>query len=114
MEFHYNIVDLAKRNTNFREILATANHSQIAVISIPISEETGMEVHKVDQIYIFVEGEAEATLNDRTFPIRTQDLVLVPAGTRHNFKNTGTKDLQLYTIYAPAQYPQNLVEEVKM
>ena len=28
----------------------------------------------------------------------------IPAGTRHNFRNTGAEPLVLYTVYAPPEH----------
>ncbi len=33
--------------------------------------------------------------------VKAHTLVAVPAGTRHNFINTGTTPLKLFTIYSP-------------
>ena len=32
------------------------------------------------------------------------DLVAVPAGTVHNFRNTGVNPLVLYTVYGPPEH----------
>ena len=64
MAFNEDIVGRAKRNTYFREVLATGPHSQVVVMSIPPGGEIGEETHNdVDQILDFVEGEGVAILD---------------------------------------------------
>jgi len=40
-------------------------------------------------------------------------LVHVPAGMRHNFVNTGSLDLKLYTVYAPPQHAPGTIHRTK-
>lgn len=88
--FHDNIIQLTKKNKYFREVLATGTYSQLVVMSIPPGEEIGEEIHKtVDQIFFFVEGDAEAIVNDEIVDINKQDVVFVPAVAKHNIKNIG-------------------------
>jgi len=37
----------------------------------------------------------------------------VPAGTRHNFLNSGETPLRLYTVYAPPQHAPGTVHRTK-
>jgi mannose-6-phosphate isomerase-like protein (cupin superfamily) len=39
--------------------------------------------------------------------------VVVPAGTKHNFINTGEGDLKLYTIYSPPNHRDGVVHNTK-
>ena len=39
--------------------------------------------------------------------------VFVPAGTRHNFVNTGEGDLRLYTVYAPPQHAHGTIHRTR-
>ena len=58
-------------------------------MSLAPGEEIGEEVHAgVDQTLVFVAGEGSA-IRDGVQPIATNSLYFVPAGTRHNFVNTG-------------------------
>jgi mannose-6-phosphate isomerase-like protein (cupin superfamily) len=66
-----------------------------------------------DQILYFVEGECEATLNGETRSLVEHDIVYVPAGTEHNFVNSGQTDLKLFTVYAPPQHPDGTVHATK-
>ncbi|MGA9217744.1 MAG: cupin domain-containing protein, partial [Nitrososphaeraceae archaeon] len=91
--FVKNIVSLAKENTNFRQEIKTANHTQVVLMSLKPGEDIGLEVHKtIDQILVFVQGSGEANISGQKFPIKEGDLAFVPAGTPHDFTNTGNTD----------------------
>jgi mannose-6-phosphate isomerase-like protein (cupin superfamily) len=96
------IVQLARGNDAFRREIATGEHSQVVAMTIPPGEEIGEEVHEEnDQLLVFIDGRGEAVL------------VLVPAGTRHNFINTGDEPLRLVTVYAPPEHAPGTVHQTK-
>lgn len=112
--FDLDIAEQAQRNTFFRQVLSTGQHSQVVVMCIPPGGEIGDEVHEtVDQVLIFVEGVGEAILNGERGAVLPGRLVFVPAGTRHNFVNTGSVDMRLYTIYAPPEHAPGTVHRTK-
>jgi mannose-6-phosphate isomerase-like protein (cupin superfamily) len=114
MAFNEDIVERAKRNTYFREVLATGPHSQVVVMSIPPGGEIGEETHTdVDQVLVFVSGEGAAILDGERSRVGPDRLVQVPAGTRHNFVNTGSADMRLYTVYAPPQHAPGTIHRTK-
>ena len=114
MSFNEDIVKRAKANSYFREVLATGPHSQIVVMSIPPGGEIGSEVHPdIDQVLVFVQGEGEAILDGQKSAVAVDRLVHVPAGTRHNFVNTGKTGLRLYTIYAPPEHAPGTIHKTK-
>jgi mannose-6-phosphate isomerase-like protein (cupin superfamily) len=112
-QFNPNIRELAKDNTDFRREILTNEHSQVVLMSIEPGDEIGEETHDVDQLLAFVKGEGEAVLDGETTAIEKGSLVAVPAGTRHNFINTGTKPLKLYTIYSPPEEAPGTVHHTK-
>ncbi len=113
MPFNEDIQKLALENTYFRKVLFTTDRSQVVVMSVPPGGEIGEEIHKVDQILIFVKGEGKAVLNDQPLPFKANHLIVVPAGTKHNFINTGSTDLKLFTIYAPPQHEPGVIDKTK-
>ncbi len=114
MSFQANIKDLAKENTFFRKVIYTGKYSQLVLMSIPSGGEIGEETHEtVDQTLFFVNGNGEAVLEGKSKPIGKGDVVFVPAGALHNFKNTGDDDLKLYTIYSPPNHPDGTIHKTK-
>lgn len=114
MSWTGSITDAARDNADFRRVLSTGPHAQLVVMSIPAGGEIGEEVHdNVDQVVSIVEGNGEAVLDDVPSQIGDGDLVLVPAGTKHNVRNVGTGDLKLYTVYAPPEHPHGTVHRTR-
>lgn len=112
-KFNQDIVQLTKDNTDFRRVVLTGQNSQLVLMSIQPGEDIGEETHHVDQVLVFVAGTGEAVLNGEKSAVSANRLVVVPAGTRHNFINTGDEPLKLYTIYAPPEEPDGLVHKTK-
>lgn len=112
-QFNDNIRKLAKENTDFRREILTNEHSQIVLMSIEPGDEIGEETHDVDQVLAFVKGEGEAVLDGKRSRIEKGSLVAVPAGTRHNFVNTGSTPLKLYTIYSPPEEAPGTLHRTK-
>ncbi len=101
--FNKDIVPLTRTNAYFRQEILTNEHSQVVLMSDEPGDDVGEETHDVDQVLVFVEGEGESVLNGERGRIGAGSLVSVPAGTRHNFINTGATPLKLYTVYAPPE-----------
>ena len=108
------IIRLAMENSSFRRVLVTGQNSQVVLMSVPPGGEIGEEVHDhVDQVLVFVTGTGEAILGGDRSPVGPGRLAFVPAGTRHNFVNSGHEDLKLYTVYAPPEHAPGTVHETK-
>ncbi len=113
MHYHDNILDAVRSNANFRTVLATGAHAQVVAMSLKPGEDIGSEVHAVDQVLVFVEGTGDAILNGAATPVSPGHLVYVPSGTTHNFVNTGSTPMKLYTFYAPPEHPDGTVHATK-
>jgi len=111
--YHSNIEKLTLENTDFRRVLYTAPHSQLVLMSILPGEDIGTEVHHVDQFFRFEAGEGKSIIDGQEFLVKDGDVVLVPAGAKHNFINTGTVPLKLYTVYAPANHIDGRIHHTK-
>jgi mannose-6-phosphate isomerase-like protein (cupin superfamily) len=112
-KFNQDIVQLTRDNTDFRRVVLTEKHSQVVLMSVEPGDDIGEETHKVDQVLVFVAGSGEAVLNGEKSQIGANRMVVVPAGTKHNFINTGSEPLKLYTVYAPPEEPEGLVHKDK-
>jgi mannose-6-phosphate isomerase-like protein (cupin superfamily) len=107
------IIELTRKNKNFRKVLSTNKHSQVVLMSIEPGDDIGEETHTVDQILVFVEGEGQSVLDGKRAAVKAGSMVQVPAGTKHNFINKGEEPLKLYTIYAPPEEEEGLVHKTK-
>jgi len=110
---HYTIATVAEQYADFRRVLWTGEHSQLVIMTIPPDGEIGEEIHEVDQILTFVSGVGEALVSGEKRNVAPGDLVVVPAGRKHNFVNTGPNPLVLYTVYAPAEHADGAVHRTK-
>ncbi|PIT89121.1 MAG: cupin domain-containing protein [Candidatus Levybacteria bacterium CG10_big_fil_rev_8_21_14_0_10_36_7] len=109
-----NIIQKAKENTFFRQVLETGDKTQIVIMSIPKGGEIGEEVHPDnDQVLFLAEGQGETILNEQKTAFEQGDIVLVRAGIKHNFVNTGEKDLKIITTYSPSHHPAGTVHKTK-
>jgi mannose-6-phosphate isomerase-like protein (cupin superfamily) len=111
---HFTIATVAERSDDFRRVLWTGERTQLVIMTIPPGGEIGEEVHEgIDQILTFVSGTAEARVSGETKAVAAGDLVVVPAGTKHNFVNTGPNPLVLYTVYGPPDHADGAVHRTK-
>lgn len=111
---YQNIQQSALENNNFRKVLFTNKHSQVVLMSLLPGEDIGREVHDVvDQVLVFVKGTGQAVVGSEKHDIGAGDMFAVPAGTEHDFINTGDEALKLFTVYSPPEHPDGVVQATK-
>jgi mannose-6-phosphate isomerase-like protein (cupin superfamily) len=111
---NFSIATEAEKSPDFRRVLWTGEHSQLVIMTIPPGGEIGEEVHEdVDQILTFVSGTGKAIVSGAEKNVAQGDLVVVPAGKKHNFLNTGPNPLILYTVYGPPEHADGAVHKTK-
>lgn len=108
-----NIEKETLENTDYRRVLYTAKNSQLVLMNIQPGDEIGEETHHLDQFLRIEQGEAKAILDGVEHELKADYAVVVPAGTRHNFINTGSEELKLYSIYSPPEHKDGIVEHTK-
>ncbi|EHL01188.1 hypothetical protein M7I_2881 [Glarea lozoyensis 74030] len=81
-------------SSEFRKVLWTGLYSQVVIMTIPVGGDIGDEVHTVDQALTFTSGKGMATINGKDQAVEAGDLMVVPAGTQHQFVNTGDSPLE--------------------
>lgn len=115
-----NIDRAVRTNPFFRTALWTGGHLQITLMSIPVGEDIGLEVHPhLDQFIKIEDGCAHVMMGKNKEEWTCQQkagsgcAVLVPAGTWHNIVNIGCVPLKLYSVYAPPQHPFGTVHKTK-
>lgn len=101
-------------NDDFRQVLYTGKNLQLVVMTLQPGEEIGEEVHEDrDQFFRFEEGEGEVLIDGKTHKVEDDFGVIVPAGARHNVRNTGDDPLKLYTLYGPPEHKDGVVHKNK-
>ncbi len=118
--FVVNINTASKQNNNYRMALWTGHHLQVTLMSLKPGEDIGLEIHPhLDQFLRIEKGRGVVHMgrsrDNLNFVRRVSDdsAIMVPAGTWHNLRNTGSSPLKLYSIYAPPQHPYGTVQATK-
>jgi len=108
------IEDRTEANPDFRRVLYTGPHLQLVLMALQPGEALGEEVHAgTDQYFRVEEGTGTVWIDGDETRIDTDMVVIVPAGARHNLKNTGHRPLKFYTLYAPPEHPVGTVHHTK-
>ena len=108
------IEKLTTSNADFRRVLYTGKNLQLVLMALKPGEEIGEEVHEDrDQFFRVEAGEGEVLIDGRTQAIRSEMAIIVPAGARHNVRNTGAQPLKVYTIYGPPEHKHGTVHRTK-
>jgi mannose-6-phosphate isomerase-like protein (cupin superfamily) len=92
------------------QVLHTTSRSQTAVMTLSADGQSSeeMNVHtKSDQVLLVVVGEIEAEVGDDRKTMHAGDSCVVPAGTKHRFRNAGKEPALTFNVYSPPEYPAN-------
>ena len=109
-----NIEDLTEASADFRRVLYTGKQLQLVLMAIEPGEEIGEEVHPDrDQFFRIEEGTGEVWIDGRRTKVESDFGILVPAGARHNIRNTGDEPLKLYTLYGPPEHADGTVHATR-
>jgi len=109
-----NLLQQAKANSYFRQVLETGKHTQVVIMSIPPGGEIGEEVHPDnDQVLYLVDGAGQVVLEGQAADFNVGDLVLVPSGTKHNFISKDDAAMKIITTYSPPHHPDGTVHKTK-
>jgi mannose-6-phosphate isomerase-like protein (cupin superfamily) len=95
-------------------VLYTGAHLQLVLMSLEPGEDIGLETHEdTDQFFRVEEGKGMVSIDGTETPIESDSGIVVPAGARHNVRNTGKETMKLYTIYAPPHHEDGTVHHTK-
>lgn len=109
-----NIEERTVENEDFRRVLYTGKNLQLVLMTLKPGEEIGEEVHEDrDQFFRVEEGRGEVLIDGKANPVEDDFAVIVPAGARHNVRNTGDEPLKLYTLYGPPEHKDKVVHKTK-
>jgi mannose-6-phosphate isomerase-like protein (cupin superfamily) len=109
-----NIEKRTVENEDFRRVMYTGHNLQLVLMTLPPGCDIGEEVHPDrDQFFRIEEGNGAVDIDGVANEVRDDFAVIVPAGARHNVRNTGTEPLRLYTIYAPPEHKDGIVQSTK-
>jgi mannose-6-phosphate isomerase-like protein (cupin superfamily) len=104
-------------NDSYRSVAWTGRYLQVTLMSIPVGQSIGLEVHpETDQFLRLEAGKGRCVMgpseDQLDFQPDVEDdwSIQVPAGVWHDVVNTGDEPLRLYAVYAPVHHAQGIVQ----
>ena len=112
--FKSNIEKDTLENENFRKVLYTSKHLQLVLMTLKVGEDIGSEIHASnDQFFRFESGSGKCVIDGNEHKVKEGDVIVVPAGARHNIINEGVNELKMYTIYGPPNHQDGTIRTTK-
>ena len=113
--FKDNIEKETLANENFRKVLYTGKHLQLVLMSLEAGEDIGEETHPdTDQFFRFESGTGTCVIDGNEYSVAAGDVIVVPAGAKHNIINTGTAaSFKMYTLYGPPNHKDGTIRATK-
>lgn len=113
--FNGNIEQLTMKNSNFRQVLYTAKHTQLVLMCLKPGEDIGVEIHNEnDQFFRFESGQGKVIIDGNEYEVGDGSAIIVPSGAEHNVINTSdAEELKLYTLYSPPHHKDGIVRKTK-
>ncbi|HEY0680045.1 MAG TPA: cupin domain-containing protein [Chitinophagaceae bacterium] len=113
--FKTDIEKATSMNSNFRKVLYTSKHMQLVLMSLLPGEDIGLETHPSnDQLFRFEQGHGKCIIDEKEYDVKEGDLIIVPAGAKHNFINVDKADeLKMYTVYSPPHHKDGIIRATK-
>ena len=111
---HFEIATVAEQSADFRRVLWTGEHTQLVIMTIPPGGEIGEEEprrERPDPVVRQRHREGRRVRQEKK--VKAGDIVVVPAGKKHNFVNEGPNPLVLYTVYGPPDHADGAVHKTK-
>ncbi|TCL55374.1 mannose-6-phosphate isomerase-like protein (cupin superfamily) [Kineothrix alysoides] len=107
-------------NNYFRTARWTCKNMQLALMSVPVGTDIGLDVHQTSDQFFYIEqgsalvvmGSCQNCLQYQAH-IKEDYAVMVPAGIWHNIINTDSIPLKMFTIYAPSLHPHGSTYRTK-
>ncbi len=89
-------------------VLQTTERAQTAMMTLSAGQASGSkaEGHKEsDQVLLLLEGELTGEVGGKKVCLTKGDVIVIPAGVKHRFKNEAAADAVTFNVYAPPEYP---------
>ena len=101
------LTNISKANDWF-EVLQTTERTQTATMTLAPGQASGSsaEGHEnSDQVLLMLEGELAGEVGSERPKLRKGDVLVIPAGVKHRFENTGSTPAVTFNVYSPPEYP---------
>jgi mannose-6-phosphate isomerase-like protein (cupin superfamily) len=102
-------VDVAniRRAKEWFEVLQTGDQSQTAMMTLAPGKSTGdkAEAHEEsEQVLLVLEGALDGEIGERKTKLSRGDVIVIPAGVKHRFTNSGETAAVTFNVYSPPEY----------
>ena len=90
------------------EVLQTEPQAQTAVMKLEPGGASGETLNshaQSAQVLLVVEGEVEAEVGGDQQTLHVGDVVVIPPGVPHRFRNRSAAPVLTFNVYAPPEYP---------
>lgn len=86
--------------------------ADVAVIAEKIApgDAIPLHVHRIDEVIMYLSGEANVKVGDDSYDVAGGDLVFIPAGQVHGTRNTGTGVVEIRAFFPSAKLDITYVE----
>jgi quercetin dioxygenase-like cupin family protein len=84
-----------------------AEQSATIYFAVPPGERLGKHVDTAEETQVIIGGTGELLLDDGAKPIKKGDVFVLPEGTSHDLRNTGTEDLRVIAFFSKPQVEQH-------
>ena len=99
-------------------VSASNGATQLCIFEQWVAPGTGAPTHShpVEEVLTVREGEAEVWIGEQRLTVRAGQSLIVPAGRKHGFRNSGTGTLHLHAVLASPVFeatPEGAAEPVR-
>lgn len=89
-----------------------SDQSASIYFAMPPGKRLGRHTDTVEETQFILSGSGELLLETGTKPVRAGDLAVLPEGTVHDLRNTGSEDLRVIAFFSAPQVEQHWNEDV--
>lgn len=84
-----------------------AEQSATIYFAVPPGDRLGKHVDTAEETQFVVSGQGELLLDEGPRPIRPGDVFVLPEGTSHDLRNTGSEDLRIIAFFSKPEVEQH-------
>ena len=108
------IGQMSNENENFRTVVYTDAKLQLVLMKLNPNEDIGEETHQhVEQVLAITSNSGMSVLDGVERPIKQGDIVIVPAGVKHNIVNGPGEAMKIITTYVPPNHIDGTIHKTK-
>jgi quercetin dioxygenase-like cupin family protein len=75
----------------------------VVVEEIAVGDAIPLHRHRIDEVLLFLGGDASVRVGGDTYDVRSGDIVVVPAGRPHGTRNVGDGVVRLRAVFPSAR-----------